>query len=141
MKICILISVRSVYNFQPFTITVSGFFLSIFDFSALGHTNIPLKRFRPFLPVLAIYFSCYSTMHKCLTITVYSYLLPLRISGIHYAMPCTANTARTPTDSYNPGKSLCSCALLPCRFLKCGLSDVPPETDHLTGSRQPLPCL
>ena len=55
--------------------------------------------------------------------------------------PCTANTALLSAGLCSPGRSLCSCVLLPYRFLKCGLSDAPPGTDHLTGSWQPLPCL
>lgn len=55
--------------------------------------------------------------------------------------PYTANTALLSAVPYSPGRFLCSCALLPYRFLKCGLSDAPPGTDHLTGSWQPLPCL
>ncbi len=111
-----ILSQRSLYHFQPFVAQCNK---RLFSFIFLYPIQIyPRAVFIHSRPTLRR-----QTWHR------------------KHFTPCTANTALLSAYPCSPDRSLCSCALLPYRFLKCGLSDAPPGTDHLTGSRQQSPCL
>lgn len=115
---------------KPFiAFVISGYF-RLFPFTLYKYT------LEPFSSVFALFYA-FTQFMEHITVQFQGSIL----NRTFQLTPCTANTALLSADPCSPGRSLCSCVLLPYRFLKCVLSDVPPEIDHLTGSRQQLPCL